>query len=55
MSKAGFIEAWSRGIAKIINGFINAGLAAPVFETTMGGVRLTTPARDYNNTSDVSW
>ena len=39
--KAGFIEAWGRGIAKITDGFINAGLTAPVFETTMGGVMLT--------------
>jgi len=39
--KAGFIEAWGRGIAKIVNGFTNAGLSAPVFQTTMGGIMLT--------------
>lgn len=39
--KAGFIEAWGRGIAKIINGFTSAGLTAPVFEATMGGILLT--------------
>ena len=39
--KAGFIEAWGRGIAKIINGFTSVGLTAPVFEATMGGILLT--------------
>lgn len=39
--KAGFIEAWGRGIAKIVNGFINAGLTAPLFEATMGGILVT--------------
>jgi ATP-dependent DNA helicase RecG len=39
--KAGFIEAWGRGIAKIINGFINIGLAAPEFNATMGGILVT--------------
>ena len=36
--KAGFIEAWGRGIAKIINGFILANLPAPVFQIAMGGI-----------------
>jgi len=39
--KAGFIEAWGRGIAKIINGFTLAGLPAPEFEATMGGIMVT--------------
>jgi ATP-dependent DNA helicase RecG len=39
--KAGFIEAWGRGIAKIINGFITAGLTAPEFKATMGGIMVT--------------
>jgi ATP-dependent DNA helicase RecG len=36
--KAGFIEAWGRGIAKIVNGFVQAGLPAPVFASAMGGI-----------------
>ena len=39
--KAGFIEAWGRGISKIVNAFNNAGLVTPVFEETMGGIMLT--------------
>ncbi|MFO7864970.1 MAG: ATP-binding protein [Salinivirgaceae bacterium] len=39
--KAGFIEAWGRGIAKITNGFKNEGLKVPAFETTMGGIMVT--------------
>lgn len=39
--KAGFIEAWGRGIAKITNGFKNEGLTIPVFEATMGGIMVT--------------
>lgn len=39
--KAGFIEAWGRGIAKIINGFTQVGFAAPIFAATMGGVMVT--------------
>ena len=48
--KAGFIEAWGRGIAKIINGFINTGLPAPVFEATMGGILVTIKRRVSNQT-----
>ena len=36
--KAGFIEAWGRGISKIIIGFKKAKLPAPIFEAKMGGV-----------------
>ncbi len=39
--KAGFIEAWGRGIAKIINGFKNEGLEIPIFEATMGGIMVS--------------
>ena len=39
--KAGFIEAWGRGIAKIINGFKNADLPIPIFQATMGGILVT--------------
>ncbi len=46
--KAGFIEAWGRGIAKITNGFKNEGLIIPVFETTMGGIMVTINRPVYN-------
>lgn len=36
--KAGFIEAWGRGISKIMNEFKDANLPVPVFETNMGGI-----------------
>lgn len=36
--KAGFIEAWGRGISKIITQFANAGLETPVFEDFCGGM-----------------
>ena len=39
--KAGFIEAWGRGISKITNGFVDAGFPAPVFEEKMGGIMVT--------------
>ncbi len=39
--KAGFIEAWGRGIAKIVNGFVHSGLPAPVFTLAMGGIMVT--------------
>ncbi|PKP08545.1 MAG: hypothetical protein CVU09_15255 [Bacteroidetes bacterium HGW-Bacteroidetes-4] len=39
--KAGFIEAWGRGISRIINDFRKAGLPDPVFEETMGGIMVT--------------
>jgi ATP-dependent DNA helicase RecG len=39
--KAGFIEAWGRGISKIIEGFIQEGLKTPIFEATMGGIMVT--------------
>jgi len=38
--KSGFIEASGRDIAKITNGFINAGFTVPVFEAAMGGILL---------------
>ncbi len=43
--KAGFIEAWGRGIAKITNAFKNEGLKIPAFETTMGGILVTIERR----------
>ena len=44
--KAGFIEAWGRGISKIRNGFLAAGLPAPTFEEKMGGMWITIPRKD---------
>ena len=48
--KAGFIEAWGRGISKIITQFTEAGLKEPKFEDFCGGVRVTI----YRNTDLVS-
>ena len=39
--KAGFIESWGRGITKIRNGFLSAGLPEPLFEESCGGIRVT--------------
>nr|WP_320037223.1 ATP-binding protein [uncultured Bacteroides sp.] len=39
--KVGFIEAWGRGVSKIITGFTQEGLQAPKFEATMGGIMVT--------------
>ncbi len=47
--KAGFIEAWGRGISKIVSQFSKAGLEAPVFEDFCGGVLVTL----YRNTNLV--
>ena len=43
--KAGFIESWGRGISKIIEGFVSAGLPAPTFEEHCGGLLVTIPRR----------
>ena len=39
--KAGYIEAWGRGINKIISKFAEASLPEPLFEDLAGGVQLT--------------
>ncbi len=39
--KAGFIEAWGRGILRIINDFRKVGLPDPLLEETMGGIMVT--------------
>ena len=39
--KAGYIEAWGRGITKIISGFSEASLPEPIFDNFAGGVQLT--------------
>lgn len=36
--RAGFIEAWGRGIEKIVNGFKADGLTPPTFSVEQGGV-----------------
>lgn len=39
--KAGYIEAWGRGIHKIVTEFMNAKLPEPIFENYAGGVQVT--------------
>ncbi len=39
--KAGYIEAWGRGIAKIIDGCKNANLPEPGIEEYAGGLQIT--------------
>jgi len=39
--KAGYIEAWGRGIEKIISGFKNAGHPDPIFEDLGAGMQVT--------------
>ena len=41
--KAGYIEAWGRGIHKIVTEFLNAKLPEPLFENYAGGVQVTLP------------
>ena len=50
--KAGFIESWGRGISKIIEGFVSAGLPAPTFEEHCGGLLLTIPRRIAGGKAD---
>lgn len=38
---AGFIEAWGRGISKIVDGLTEAGLKTPHFEEDCGGLSVT--------------
>lgn len=38
--RAGFIEAWGRGIAKITKGFLAAGLETPTFNEFCGGLQV---------------
>ena len=44
--KAGFIEAWGRGIKKIYDGFISAGFEPPVFTEDCGGILVTVKRKD---------
>lgn len=39
--KAGYIEAWGRGVEKISDGFQKAGKPEPLFEELGGGVMIT--------------
>ena len=50
--KAGFIEAWGRGISKIVTEFTEAGLKKPEFEDFCGGV-LVTIYRDTNLVANI--
>lgn len=45
---AGFIEAWGRGISKIITGLTEAGLKAPNFEEDCGGLSVTIYRKSIN-------
>lgn len=38
--RAGFIEAWGRGISKITKGFETAGLGKPIFSESCGGMMI---------------
>jgi ATP-dependent DNA helicase RecG len=55
--RAGFIEAWGRGIEKIVNGFKADGLTPPTFEIEQGGMTVNIPrerfvAINLNGTTD---
>ena len=53
--KAGYIEAWGRGIHKIVTEFLNAKLPEPLFENYAGGVQVTLPKdldKDLNKDLD---
>jgi len=39
--KAGYIEAWGRGIEKIMSGFKRENLPEPLIEEIAGGVQIT--------------
>jgi ATP-dependent DNA helicase RecG len=45
--RAGFIEAWGRGIEKIVNGFKNDGLTPPTFDVEQGGVTVNIPRERF--------
>lgn len=47
--KAGFIEAWGRGISKITNGFARANLKEPIFEEAFGGIMVTVITKTNDN------
>ena len=41
VSQSGNIEAWGRGINKIVNGFASANLPEPIFEELGNGLQVT--------------
>ena len=45
--RAGFIEAWGRGIEKIVNGFKADGLTPPTFSVEQGGVTVYIPREKF--------
>ena len=45
--RAGFIEAWGRGIEKIVNGFKADGLTPPTFSVEQGGVTVHIPREKF--------
>lgn len=51
---AGFIETWGRGIQKVDDAFIAAGLSVPEYEESCGGIVTLIPraAKDNNDPKD---
>ena len=47
--RAGFIEVWGRGIAKINSALANAGLPRPAIEENAGGLQLTFRNKKVND------
>ena len=45
---AGFIEAWGRGISKIVDGLTETGLKSPHFEEDCGGLSVTIYRKQIN-------
>jgi ATP-dependent DNA helicase RecG len=45
--RAGFIEAWGRGIEKIVNGFKADGLTPPTFDVEQGGITVNIPREKF--------
>lgn len=45
--RAGFIEAWGRGIEKVVNGFKADGLTPPSFTVEQGGVTVYIPREKF--------
>lgn len=57
--RAGFIEAWGRGIEKIVTGFKADGLTPPTFSIEQGGVTVHIPREKFvainlGGTTDIS-
>lgn len=49
--RAGFIEAWGRGIEKIVNGFKAEGLTPPTFSVEQGGITVHIPREKFEAVS----